>query len=65
MKTTRRLPFQDLWIFLEAVTYLGSSLLVVVLVGHSVDLEAVALQGAALGEGLLAQVALVRPHAWI
>ena len=38
-------------------------MLVVVLVGHPVHLEAVALQGAALGERLLAQVALVRPHA--
>jgi hypothetical protein len=44
-------------------TYLGPPLLVLVLVGHAVDLEAVALQGAALGEGFLAQVALVWPHA--
>jgi hypothetical protein len=43
--------------------YLGPPLLVLVLVGHAVDLEAVALQGAALGEGFLAQVALVWPHA--
>jgi hypothetical protein len=43
--------------------YLGPPLLVLVLMGHTMDLEAVALQGAALGEGFLAQVALVRPHA--
>jgi hypothetical protein len=43
--------------------YLGPPLFVLVLMRHAVDLEAVALQRAALGEGFLAQVALVRPHA--
>ena len=46
------------------MTHLRPSLLVFVLVGDAVDLEAVALQGAALGEGLLAQVALVRSHSY-
>lgn len=41
---------------------LGTALLVGVAVLHAVDLEAVGLQGAALGERLLAQVALVGPH---
>ena len=30
---------------------------------NAVNLQAVALQGAALGEGLLAEIALVGPHA--
>lgn len=42
-------------------TDLGATLLVGVLVLDSVDLEAVALQGAPLGEALLAEVALVGP----
>ena len=40
--------------------YLGPPLLVLVLVRHPVHLQAVALQGAALGEGFLTKIAFVR-----
>lgn len=43
---------------------LGAPLLVGVALGHPVDLLEVGLQRAALREGLLAQAALVGPHAW-
>ena len=42
--------------------YLGPPLLVLVLVRHPVHLQAVALQGATLGEGFLAKVTFIRPH---
>jgi len=42
--------------------HLRPPLLVLVLVRHSVHLQAVALQGAALGEGFLAKVTFIRPH---
>lgn len=45
--------------------YLGATLLVRVLMLNAVDLEAVALQRASLGEALLAQIALVGPDAGV
>lgn len=48
---------------LLAHVHLGPALLVGVLMLHAVHLLAMRLQGAALREALLAQVALVRPHA--
>jgi len=41
---------------------LRSALLVLVLVRHSVHFQAVALEGASLGEGLFTEIALVRPN---
>lgn len=48
----------------EGMGDLGSALLVGVGVVDAVDLLEVGLEGAALGEGLLALPALVRPHPW-
>ena len=42
--------------------HLRPPLLVLVLVRHSVHLQTVALQGAALGEGFFAKVTFIRPH---
>lgn len=46
----------------KMVPYLGTSLLVSILMLHTVHLLAMRLEGAALREALLAQIALVGPH---